>query len=193
LIFDTDDFSDRKFVLLTIPQRESTAMNSFDIVVCLAAVVAAASGFKAGLLRSAVTILAYLIAMPTAVFLMSLVSANGRESLVGQSSPLLFGIFLIAGIMLSKFMRMAVDDAIGPEAGIADRLAGASLGAVRAGLVAITFVLSFDQLVPSPRQPAYLTTSQLRPLLSAAGQKSFNSLPTNVVAFIDRLKQNRRI
>jgi membrane protein required for colicin V production len=168
-------------------------MNSFDIVVCLAVVAAAASGFKAGLLRSAVTILAYLIAMPTAVFLMSLVSANGRESLAGQSSPLLFGTFLITGIMLSKFMRMAVDDAIGAQAGIADRLAGASLGAVRAGLVAITFVLSFDQLVPSPRQPAYLTTSQLRPLLSAAGQKSFNSLPTNVVAFIDRLKQNRRI
>jgi membrane protein required for colicin V production len=164
-------------------------MNSFDIVVCLAVVAAAAAGFKAGLLRSAVTILAYLIAMPTAVFLMSLASTNGRESLAGQSSPLLFGTFLITGIMLSKFMRMAVDDAIGAEAGIADRLASASLGVVRAGLVAITF----DQLVPSGRQPAYLTASQLRPLLSAAGQKSLNSLPPNVVAFIDRLKQNRRI
>jgi len=37
-------------------------MNLFDIVVCVTLVSAAASGFKAGLLRSAVTILAYLIA-----------------------------------------------------------------------------------------------------------------------------------
>jgi membrane protein required for colicin V production len=168
-------------------------MNSFDIVVCLAVVVAAASGFKAGLLRSAVTILAYLIAMPTAVFVMALVSPNRGESPAGQGSPLLFGTFLVTGVMLSKFMRMAVDDAIGAETGIADRLAGASLGVVRAGLVAITFVVSFDQLVPSGRQPAYLTASQLRPLLSAAGQKSFNSLPPSVVAFIDRLRQTRRI
>ena len=53
-------------------------------------------------------------------------------------------------------MRMALDETIGPEAGIGDRLAGAALGAVRVGLVAITLVLIFDQLVPADRQPAYL-------------------------------------
>ena len=56
-------------------------MNSFDLVVCLALVFATVSGFNAGLLRSAVTILAYLIAMPTAVFLMSLASAGSRRHL----------------------------------------------------------------------------------------------------------------
>jgi membrane protein required for colicin V production len=168
-------------------------MNPFDVVVCLALIFAAGSGFRAGLLRSAVTILAYLIAMPTAVFLTSLVSANRLGSPAAQSSPLLFGIFLITGIILAKLMRMALEDVIGSEAGIADRLAGAALGAVRAGLVAIAFVLSFDQLAPSGQQPAYLVGSNLRPLLSAAGQKGFDSLPPDVVAFIDRLKQSRRI
>jgi membrane protein required for colicin V production len=171
-------------------------MNSFDLVVCLALVFATVSGFNAGLLRSAVTILAYLIAMPTAVFLMSLASAGSggtSGSPVTQSSPLIFGTFLAIGIVLAKFMRMALDDAIGPEAGIGDRLAGAALGAVRAGLVATTFVLIFDQLGPSGRQPAFLAGSQLRPLLSAAGQKGFNSLPPGFVAYVDRLRQNRRI
>ena len=37
-------------------------MNPFDIVVAVLLISAAVSGFKAGLLRSAVTILAYLIA-----------------------------------------------------------------------------------------------------------------------------------
>jgi membrane protein required for colicin V production len=171
-------------------------MNSFDAVVLLALLVAIVSGFKAGLLRSAVTILAYLIAMPVAVWVMSLVSTgtDGKfgSSLV-QNSPLLFGVFLITGIALGKFMRMAVDDAVGPEAGIGDRLAGAALGAVRIGLVAVTLVPAFDQLVPLDREPAYLKGSQLRPLLSVAGQRGFKSLPPDLVAYIDRLKQDRRI
>jgi membrane protein required for colicin V production len=90
-------------------------------------------------------------------------------------------------------MRMALDEAVGPETGIGDRLAGAVLGAVRLGLVAITLVLIFDQLVPSDRQPAYLIGSQLRPLLSVAGQRGFRSLPPDVTAYIDRLKKERRI
>ena len=171
-------------------------MNSFDAVVFLALVAATVAGFKAGLLRSAVTILAYLIAMPIAVWAMSLVSAGADSrtaSPLTQNSPVLFGIFLITGIVLGKFMRMAIDDTVGPHTGIGDRLAGAALGAVRVGLVAISFVLIFDQLVPSGREPGYLKGSQLRPLLSVAGQRGFKSLPPDIVAYIDRLKRDRRI
>ena len=170
-------------------------MNTFDIVVFVATLAAIASGFKAGLLRSAVTILAYLIAMPTAVFLMSALPANtgtGFGSSLAERSPILFGIFLVTGTVIAKSMRMALEDMVGDEPGIGDRLGGASLGLVRAGLVAITFVLSFDQL-GSGRQPSYLASSQLRPLLSLAGQKGLMSLPPDVVSYIDRLKSSRRI
>jgi membrane protein required for colicin V production len=95
--------------------------------------------------------------------------------------------------LLGKSMRMALDETIGSGAGIGDRLAGAVLGAIRVGLVAITLVLIFDSLVPSDRQPAYLTGSQLRPLLSVAGQTGFRSLPPDVAAYVDRLKKDRRI
>jgi membrane protein required for colicin V production len=171
-------------------------MNSFDAVVFLALVAATVSGFNAGLLRSAVTILAYLFAMPIAVWVMSLLSTGnvGKPgSPLLQNSPLLFGVFLITGIVLGKLMRMALDESVGSETGIGDRLAGAALGAVRIALIAITLVLIFDQLVPSDRQPAFLAGSQLRPLLSVAGQKGFKSLPPDVVAYIDRLKRDRRI
>jgi membrane protein required for colicin V production len=171
-------------------------MNSFDAIIYLGLAVAVVTGFKAGLLRSAVTILAYLIAMPIAVWATSLVSP-GFDGKLGaplmQDSLLLFGIFLITGILLGKLMRMALDDTIGPQAGIGDRLAGAALGAVRVGLVAVTLVLIFDSLVPPDRQPAYLAGSQLRPLLSVAGQRGFRSLPPDLVAYIDRLKKDRRI
>ena len=171
-------------------------MNSFDAVVYVGLVIAVVTGFNAGLLRSAVTILAYLIAMPIAVWVMSLVS-SGVDGKLGspwaQHSLLFFGIFLVAGIVLGKLMRMALDETVGTQAGLGDRLGGAVLGAVRVGLVAITLVLIFDSLVPSDRQPAYLAGSQLRPLLSAAGQKGFRSLPPEVAATIDRLKKERRI
>ncbi len=52
---------------------------------------------------------------------------------------------------------MAINDVIGHEIGIGDRLGGALLGAIRVGLIAVTLVLIFDQLVPADRQPAYMT------------------------------------
>jgi hypothetical protein len=88
-------------------------MNSFDAAVYLCLVIAAVTGFNAGLLRSAVTILAYLIAMPIAVWAMSLVSPGidgNLTSPLSQNSLLFFGTFLIAGMGLGKLMRMALDE-----------------------------------------------------------------------------------
>ena len=171
-------------------------MNIFDIAIIVALIVAVITGFNAGLLRSAVTILAYLFAMPLAVWLMSLLSPAGNaatSSQPAQNSLIFFAMFLISGMALGKMARMAIDETMGSEAGIGDRLAGALLGAARVGMVAIALVLIFDQLVPADRQPAYLTGSQLRPLLSMAGQKGFKSLPPDVTAYIDRLKRDRQI
>jgi membrane protein required for colicin V production len=171
-------------------------MNILDAAVAVGLIFAVVTGFNAGLLRSVASILAYLIAMPIAVWAMLFVSpvVDDRSTPPPlQHSLLLFAVFLIVGMVLGKLMRMALDDAIGPEAGIADRLAGAALGAARVGLVAITLVVVFDHLVPPDRQPAYLTSSQLRPLLSQAGQRGFRSLPPELATAIDRLKKEQRI
>jgi len=171
-------------------------MNSFDIVVLLGLVIAVVTGFNTGLLRSAATILAYLVAMPIAVWVVSAIAPqlSGKfESPLAQNWGVFLGIFLAAGMGLGKLTRMALDEAIGSDAGILDRLAGAALGALRVGLVATTVVLVFDQLIPAERQPAFLVGSQLRPLFSAAGQKGFRSLPPDLAATIDQIKQQRRI
>jgi len=171
-------------------------MNSFDAVVLLLLVVAVVTGFNTGLLRSAVTILAYLVAMPIAVWATSVVAPQlgGKfDSPLAQNFGLFFGIFVLAGIGLGQLARLALEETIGTEAGFADRLGGAALGALRVGLVATSVVLVFDQLIPADREPALLKGSQLRPLFSVAGQKGFRSLPPELAATIDRLKQERRI
>jgi membrane protein required for colicin V production len=171
-------------------------MNIFDAVVYLGLFVAIVTGFNTGMLRSAITILAYLGAMPLAVSVMSLISprVDGNvASPLTRNSLLFFVVFLILGMGLGKLARTMLDETLGSGSGIGDRLGGAALGAVRVGLVATTLVLLFDEFVPSDRQPAYLTTSQLRPLLSAAGQRGITSLPPDAVAIIDRLKKERRI
>src|SRR5262245_48632768 len=112
-------------------------MNSFDIAVYLGLIIAVVAGFKTGLLRSALSILAYLFAMPIALWAMSVISPRLDATSASPQSQgwlLFFGIFLVAGMVLGKLARMALDDAIGHEAGIADRLGGAILGAVRVGL-----------------------------------------------------------
>jgi membrane protein required for colicin V production len=171
-------------------------MNSFDIAVIIGLVAAIATGFSAGLLRSTATILAHLIAVPTAVFLLSLVPPDSYARLgspSGPSWPIFFAAFLAASLVLGKCMRVAIDDTVGGEIGVGDRLAGAALGAVRAAIVAITFVMAFDELAPVKAQPAYLANSQLRPFLSEAARKGLASLPPDIVAYVDRLKRERRI
>ena len=156
---DTDDFRDRKPVSLTkaIDKAEPevtgriSAHEQFRRRRYLALVIAVVPGFYSGLLRSAITILAYLFAMPIAIWAMTFVApmiGGQADASWMQSWPLFFGIFLLAGMVLGKLMRMVLDEAIGPGAGIGDRLAGAALGAVRVGLVAVTLVMIFDQLVP---------------------------------------------
>jgi membrane protein required for colicin V production len=168
-------------------------MNTFDIVIAVITLIAIGFGFNAGLLRSAATILGYLVAMPIAVWATSLIAPQLGSSLLTQNSTVFFGCFLLSGVVLGSLLRTAVNDAIGADIGIADRLGGALLGAVRVLLIAVTVVLIFDELIPPSAQPSYLVGSRLRPLLSTLGQKGFKSLPPDVVAYIDQLKRTRRI
>ena len=171
-------------------------MNTFDILVYFGLAIAIVTGFQAGFLRSAATMLAYLIAAPISVWAISLISPQmeaGFDSALMKNSGLFFGIYLLTGIVLGKLARMLLDESVGPTAGFGDRLLGALLGILRVAFVAVTLVLVFDSLIPADRQPEFLIGSKLRPLLSAVGQKGFKALPPDVAAVIDRLKRNQRL
>src|ERR1700737_1679351 len=171
-------------------------MNSFDLAVYLILAVAVGAGFRSGLLRSGVTILGYLIAMPVAVWTTSLIApqiASNAGVMLTQNSLVFFATFVAGGIVLGKLLRMGVNDMIGPDIGLGDRLGGAALGAVRVLLIAITMVLIFDRLIPPTLHPAFLAGAQLRPMLSRAGEMGFKSLPPEASAYIEQLKRDHHI
>src|SRR5450432_1286665 len=155
-------------------------MNSFDAVVYFVALVAVISGFNAGLLRSIATIMACLAAMPiamTATPYRSGLRAAKPAPPAAQNPILFFVVFLVVGIALGALLRAAISEAVGARVSLPDRLAGSMLGAVRIVLVAVTMVLIFDRIIPADRQPAFLTGSQLRPILLVAGREGLKSLP----------------
>ena len=171
-------------------------MNSFDGILILATLAIAVVGYRSGLIRSAVTILGYVVAMPIAVWITSLLVpklAVGYGQPLTRNSLVFFAAFLACGMVMGSLLRLAVDDMIGTDINIGDRLAGAVLGAVRVLLVAVTLVMIFDRLVPANAQPFYLVGSQLRPLLSSAGQAGVKQLPPDALAYIDQLKRSRGI
>jgi membrane protein required for colicin V production len=170
-------------------------MNSFDIAVAAGFLIAVSTGFATGLVRSAVTILAYVLAMPIAVWVMSYVPPmdGGSGSPLAANWGFLVGAFVLIGMALGKLARVTVDEAIGSEPGLVDRLCGAALGALRVGLVVTTVVLVFDRMIPTGREPAFLKGSQLRPTFSAMGQRGFRSLPPDVAAAIERINQQQPI
>jgi len=171
-------------------------MNAFDVVVVAVAVVVIVLGFRAGLLRSLATILGYLIAAPLAVAIAPALTrfvVGQHITSSGQNWLVLCGAFIAAGIGTSALLRLAVDEFVGPDIGLFDHLAGAALGAVRVGLIAVLIVVIFDRVIPADRQPQFLANSRLRPYLSAAGQKGLQSLPPEIDDYIDRLRRQRGI
>lgn len=167
-------------------------MNIFDIAIYVGLLIAVVGGFHVGLLRSAATIVGYLIAMPVAAWITGLISPQllrSSETSLLEGPFLLFMVFLVAGIVFGKLLRIVVDEITGTDIGLLDRLAGAFLGAVRLFLVAITLVLIVDHLMPANRQPAFLSQSSLRPMLSWAAAQGIKSLPPDIVAYTDRLKR----
>jgi membrane protein required for colicin V production len=167
-------------------------MNLFDAAVYICLFVAVVMGFMSGMLRSLATIFGYVAAMGLAVALAPVITAQFK--LPPAQTWLVFGgIFLGAGMLLSALLRLTVSEMVGPTISIPDRVAGALLGAVRVGLLAVVLVLVFDRIIPPGREPAFLKGSQWRPVLSQAGQQGLRALPPDVEAYIDRLKRERGI
>jgi len=171
-------------------------MNPFDAAVYACLGIAILMGFQSGLLRSLAAILGYITAMPVAVMIAAYLTA-GSAGPFNLPPPhtwaILFLIFLVIGFVLSNLFRLSINEMVGPDIGIADRAAGATLGAVRVLLLAVLMVLIFDRIIPPDLQPGFLTGSRLRPFLSVAGQQGVKTLPPELATYIDRLKQQRGI
>lgn len=169
-------------------------MNSFDAAVYACLAVAIISGFRSGLLRSLATIFGYVAAAPVALAIAPYLAPvlNAQLHLApSQNWLVLAGLFTVAGIILGALMRIAISEMTGPDINIADRGAGAALGAIRILLLAVLLVLIFDRIIPPDRQPEFLIGSKLRPILSAAGQQGLRTLPPDVTNYIDRMKRER--
>ena len=169
-------------------------MNTFDAAIYLCLFVAVVMGFMSGLLRSLATIIGYVAAMGLAVALAPQLTPViiAQFKLPPAQAWLVFaGIFLGAGIALGALLRFTISEMVGPDVSIPDRVAGALLGAVRVGLLAVVLVLVFDRIIPPGREPAFLKGSQWRPALSRVAQQGLKTLPPDVEIYIDRLKRER--
>ena len=169
-------------------------VNLFDGAVYLCLAVAIIAGYRSGLLRSLATIFGYIIAAPVAVAIMPYVTPILNERLKlppAQSSLAFFVVFLVIGFVLAALLRGAVGEISGNQISAPDRAAGAFLGAIRVILLAVVMVLVFERIIPPGREPAFLSGSKLRPILSVAGQEGLRKLPPDVTNFIDRMKRER--
>jgi membrane protein required for colicin V production len=171
-------------------------MNEFDAAILALAIFATVTGFMSGLLRSLATILGYLVAAPIAAAItpqiMPFVLGHFTIATDWAWVPL-FVVFVVVGIVVGALLRTLMNEFVGSDVGLFDRVAGAALGAVRIFLVAVLVVVVFDRIIPAGREPPFLAGSKLRPYLSAAGQMGLQSLPPDVDNYIDRLKREHGI
>jgi membrane protein required for colicin V production len=168
----------------------------FDAVIYALFALAVVMGFTSGLLRSMATIIGYVIAAPIAFGVapaLSFLLTTHLDMPPDYKGMVLAALLLVLGMIFGALLRRALSDVTGPRVSIPDRIAGAALGAMRIGFVAVLIVVTFDRVIPPGVQPAFLAGSQLRPPLSAAGQAGVKALPPEITAYIDRLKRERGI
>ena len=128
------------------------SVNTFDAAVVGIMIVAVVMGFRSGLLRALATILGYLCGAAVAVGAAPAVTRIVTEQLHVAPLPdgaVFAGLFIAAGMILAALMRLVVGELTGKDIGVADRMAGAMLGAVRIVLLAIVLVLVFDRIIPA--------------------------------------------
>ncbi len=170
------------------------SVNLFDAAVYLCLAVAIITGFRSGLLRSLATIFGYLAAAPVAVTAAPYISPMLIEQFKvppAQTWLVFAALFLVIGFVLGALLRLAISELVGVDISLPDRMAGAMLGAIRIVLLAVLMVVIFDRIIPAGREPAFLAGSQLRPILSQAGQAGLKSLPSDIADYIDQLKKQR--
>ncbi|MGV3633665.1 MAG: CvpA family protein [Pseudorhodoplanes sp.] len=171
-------------------------MNIFDAVVLGVGLVAVVTGYRSGLLRSLATIVGYLLAAPVAIIaapkLAPLLTAQSRSP-DEPSIVVIAAVFLAVGFVTAALLRNAVGLVSGEDVSVPAPALGAGVGAVRVVVLAILMVLIFERIIPAKHEPAWLAQSQLRPLLSAAGEQGVRKLPPDVIAQIDRMKKERGI
>ena len=168
----------------------------FDAVIYALFALAVVMGFTSGLLRSMATIIGYVIAAPIAFGVapaLSFLLTTHLDMPPDYKGMVLAALLLVLGMIFGALLRRALSDVTGPRVSIPDRIAGAALGAMRIGFVAVLIVVIFDRVIPPGVQPAFLAGSQLRPPLSEAGQAGVKALPPEITAYIDRLKRERGI
>jgi membrane protein required for colicin V production len=171
-------------------------MNSFDAVVALVMLLAAALGFRAGLLRSVATMIGYLAAAPLAIAVTPRVTAFtvGPSMLApNKLGFMLCMIFVALGLGIGALLRVAIHEFAGPDVGALDRVAGATLGAARMAIVAALIVVVWDRLLPGELQPHYLVGSQLRPYLSEFGHRSLQTLWPDIDGYIDQFRREHPV
>src|SRR6202030_4472257 len=112
--------------------------------------------------------------------------ALGRSMSPDNAWLMLVIVFVAARAGVSALSRIVVGEFVGPDVGAFDRVAGAALGAVRIGLIAVLIVVVFDRVIPADRQPQFLVGSKLRPYLSAAGPAGLRALPAARERYMDR-------
>jgi membrane protein required for colicin V production len=170
--------------------------NWFDLAIYVCLFVAVVMGFITGLLRSLATIFGYIAGMGIALAAAPRVTPllTGYLKMPGpQSWLVILALFVATGALVSALLRFAVSEMVGPNISIPDRIAGAALGALRIGLLALMLVVVFDRVIPPGHDPAFLKGSQWRPVLSSAAEGGLQRLPPEIEGYVDRLKRHRRL
>lgn len=157
-------------------------------VTLFSAVLAMVRGFSREVLAVASWVAAAAAAYflyPTLVPFALKYTSSDQIAMIGSAAV----VFIIALIVVSYITMRIADFIIDSRIGALDRTLGFVFGAARGVLLVVVAMLFFNWLVPTDKQPEWVSTAKSKPLLDSFGERLVNMLPEDADATIlSRLK-----
>jgi membrane protein required for colicin V production len=139
----------------------------FDLIVLLILGVSALIGFFRGAVREVVTVVAFIVSVLAAVFLLRFTGPLFRHVVHPEwlaSTLALIVIFLAVYIVLRVLGGRLTDKIHQSKLGAIDRAVGLGFGLIRALVTLGLFNIVFHIATPPERTPAWVTQAKLYPL-----------------------------
>ncbi len=149
-------------------------MTQFDLIALLILAASGLIGFARGALREMTTVIAFLVAIAAALFLLRFTGPVARHHLhtawIGNAVALVAG-FVVSYILIRIIGSMITRGVQGVQAlGGLDRLAGLGIGLIRGFVILGAFQLVFAAATPPERMPHWISHAALYPAAIDSGR-----------------------
>ena len=181
-------------IVARVAQGPITMPSYFDLGLIVVVLISALLAMLRGFTREVLAIASWGAAAVAAIYLYPLLVpylkpyVSKDQVQVAIAAAIVFFVTLVVVSLVTIRLSDAILDS---KVGALDRSLGFVFGAVRGLLLCVVAFIFFNWLVPEQKQPEWVRTARMKPMLQTSGDQLMGMLPDDPDGILNRLKAAR--